>query len=168
MYIREMDPADLKERLIPFLSRDLDIPADDLRADERLTQLIPLIQERLKLLPDAAEWVDWAFKSADEIDYSDIKPLIGRKLDAAQSADVLEIGSELIAGADPFTAEELETLFRAKAEELGLKLGSFFAPFRGALTGKKVSPPLFESMEILGRDEVLTRVRNGIAVLRAQ
>lgn len=168
VYMRELDPADLKERLIPYLSRDLGIPEDELRADERLTQLIPLIQERLKLLPDAAEWVDWAFKSADEIDYSDVRPLIGRKLDAAQSADVLEVGAALIASADPFTAEVLEALFRAKAEELGLKLGSFFAPFRGAITGKKVSPPLFESMEILGRDEVLTRVRNGIAVLRAQ
>ena len=48
-----------------------------------------------------------------------------------------------------------------------IKPGSFFAPFRVAITGKTVSPPLFESMEVLGRDETIARVRNGAAALQA-
>lgn len=166
VYIREMDPGELETRLIPFLSPQLGIPEAELAADKRLTQLVPQLQERLKLLTEAGEKIDWAFMSADEIDYGDNSMLIGKKLDAAQSADALEVGAALIAAAEPFSAEVLEAAFRAKAAELDLKLGSFFAPFRGAITGKTVSPPLFESMEVLGRDEVLTRVGNAIRALR--
>ena len=74
---------------------------------------------------------------------------------------MLTIGEEIIATVEPFSAEALEAAFRAKAAELELKPGAFFSPFRGALTGKMVAPPLFESMVVLGRDETLRRVQNG-------
>ncbi|MCB0046153.1 MAG: glutamate--tRNA ligase [Caldilineaceae bacterium] len=166
VYIRDMAPAELQARLIPYLSRGLDIAESDLAQDPRLPLLVPLIQERLKTLAEAAEKVEWAFQSADEIDYSNTKALLGKKLDAAQSADVLATGYDLIENAEPFTADVLEQAFRAKTDELGLKAGSFFSPFRGALTGKMVAPPLFDSMVVLGRDETLIRVRNGEAALR--
>ncbi len=167
VYIRDMDPAELQARLLPYLSKGLGIQEDELRADPRLPLLVPLIQERLKVLTEGAEKVDWAFKTADEIDYSDTNALLGKKLDEAQSAEMLAIGEEIIASVEPFTAAALEEAFRAKAAELELKPGAFFSPFRGALTGKMVAPPLFESMVVLGRDETLTRVRNGRQALLA-
>ncbi|MEM7533473.1 MAG: glutamate--tRNA ligase [Chloroflexota bacterium] len=167
VYIREMAHADLHEAMVPYLSKQLGIDEEKLRQSEVLSELVPVIQERMKLLTDAAELVDWAFKAADEIVYDNMKLLIGRKLDAAQSADVLDTGSAMMAELPEFTVEGLEVAFRAKAEELELKPGSFFAPFRGAISGKKVSPPLFESMVALGKAEVLARVKNAAAALRA-
>ena len=166
VYIRDMDPEELQERLIPFLSAELGIDAETLAADPRLPKLIPLIQERLKVLTEAGEKVDWAFKAADEITYPEPKQLIGKKLDAAGTLAVLAEGIALLETVEPFDAEALEAAFRAAAEAAGLKPGSFFAPFRVAITGKKVSPPLFESMEVLGREETLARVGNGMAALK--
>ncbi len=167
VYIRDMDPVELQARLVPFLSQGLGIPEAELADDPRLPLLVPLIQERLKVLTEAAEKVDWAFMTADEIDYSDTKALLGKKLDEAQSAEMLTIGEEIIATVEPFSGEVLEAAFRAKAVELELKPGAFFSPFRGALTGKMVAPPLFESMVVLGREETLTRVQNGRQALQA-
>lgn len=164
VYIRDMDPAELQERLAPYLADQLGLDEGALRHSEQLRKLIPLIRERIKLLTDAWDKVDWAFMQADEISYPDPTALIGKKLDAGQSLAVLRKGRELLASVD-FTAEGLETAFRAAAEEADVKVGSFFAPFRVAITGRTVSPPLFESMEVLGRDEVLARVDNAIVAL---
>lgn len=167
VYIRELDPAELQARLIPFLSRDLGIPEEVLRDDPRLAGLVPLIQERLKTLGEAAEKVDWAFQPAAAITYPDPTLLLGRKLDAAQTVTVLETGAALLRTVEPFDAHALEESFRAAADGADLKPGSFFSPFRVAITGKTVSPPLFESMVVLGRVETLARVQNAIAALQA-
>jgi len=167
VYIRDMAPEKLAERLVPYLSRDLGVDEETLRADPTVQAIAPLIRERINLLTEAAEKVDWAFVDADAITYPDPTMLIGRKLDAAQSVQVLEIGSQILENATPFDSETLEAAFRAQAAEMDVKVGSFFAPFRVAITGKKVAPPLFDSMLVLGRDEVLRRVRNAIQALRA-
>ena len=67
---------------------------------------------------------------------------------------------------EPFEAHTLEAEFRAAAEAASIPVGSFFGPFRGAITGKTVSPPLFESMVVLGQEEAVRRVENGLAALR--
>ena len=166
VYIRDMDPEEMQERLIPFLSEELGIDAETLYSDPRLVGLIPLIQERLKVLKGAGEQIDWAFKSADEIVYDNPKALIGKKLDAAQTLEVFAAGIELLESVEPFASEALEAAFRDRCVAMEMKPGSFFAPFRVAMTGKTVSPPLFESMEVLGRDETIARVRNGAAALQ--
>ena len=167
VYIREMDPADLQKHLAPFLAKQLGLDEDELLKSERLAKLIPLIQERIKVLTDAAEKVDWAFVNADQITYPDPSLLLGKKLDAAQSLAVLREGREILAGVPDFTPAELEPAFRQAADESQIKVGSYLGPFRVAITGKTVAPPLFESMEVLGRDETLTRVDNAIRALEA-
>lgn len=167
IYIRDMELEELQERLIPFLSEELGIDEETLSVDPRLAGLVPLIQERLKVLKGAGEQIDWAFKSADEITYPEPKQLIGKKLDAAGTLAVFEQGITVLETVEPFNAESLEAAFRQAAVDAELKPGSFFAPFRVAMTGKKVSPPLFESMEVLGREETIVRVRNGAAALQA-
>lgn len=164
LYIREMDPAELQQRLAPYLAKQLNMDEETLRTSERLRKLIPLIQERIKTLTDAWDKVDWAFAPADAITYPNPTLLIGRGLDAERSLAILRQGRDLLAQVE-FTPEALEAAFRAAAEEAGVKVGSFFAPFRVAITGRTVSPPLFESMEVLGREEVLARVDNAIAAL---
>ena len=136
----------------------MDFRRPKLAADRKLDVLIPVVQERIKRLDEAAEWVDWAFKTADEIEYAEPKLLIGRKLDAAKSNEVLGAASDLLKVLDPFSSENIQQAFRAGADALNVKAGAFFGPVRGAISGKKVSPPLFESIEALGRDETLRRV----------
>ncbi len=138
----------------------------ELAASDKLDKLVPIIQERLVTLKDAIDWVDWAFVDADAITYPDTSQLLGKKLDAAQSVAVLQAGAEVLAQVEPFSAEAIHEAFRVKSEEMGVKAGSFFGPFRVAVTGKKVSPPLFESMDVLGRQEVLRRVENATRALQ--
>ncbi len=168
VYIRQMDPTDLKRRLLPFLSRQLGIPEESLAADPRLDRLVPLIQERIKRLDEAAPWLDWAFVDADALPYESPNVLLGRKLSPEQSLAVLRRGHEILQRVEPFQADAIQAAFRAAAQEMGVKAGSFFGPFRGALTGKRVSPPLFESMEALGREQVLRRVERAIRLLEAE
>jgi len=71
---------------------------------------------------------------------------------------MLQAGASLLESIEPFAAESIQRAFRKRADELEVKAGSFFGPIRGAISGKKVSPPLFESIEALGRDETLRRI----------
>lgn len=167
VYIRDMDPEELQQRLVPYLAKELDLDEATLANSERLAKLVPLIQERIKLLTDAADKVDWAFVAADEITYSDPELLLGKKLDTAQSVEVLRQGRDILMSVPEFTAEELEAAFRLAATDMQIKVGSYLGPFRVAVTGKTVSPPLFESMEVLGRDETVTRVTNALHALQA-
>ncbi|MBW7885295.1 MAG: glutamate--tRNA ligase [Caldilineaceae bacterium] len=166
VYIRQMAPAELRQQLVPYLAPALGMPEETLAADPRLEQLIPLIQERMKYLTDATTLVDWAFARAEAITYPDPAALVGKKLTPAQSVEVLETGTALIRELEPFDEPSLEAAFRARAEAMGIKVGSFFAPFRVAITGKTVSPPLFESMVVLGREETLRRLANATETLR--
>lgn len=165
VYIRAMQPAELKPYLLPFVAAELGMDEAALAADERLDHLIPLIQERIKYLTDAAHMIDWAF--AAEITYPDPTQLIGKKLTAAESVGVLAAGIDLLRTVEPFAVHPLEEAFRARADAAGIKVGSFFAPFRVAITGKTVSPPLFESMVVLGRAETVRRVENARNTLAA-
>ena len=90
LYIRALTPAALKSALLPFLSRQLGVSESELDADGKLDVLIPVIQERIKRLDEAADWVDWAYVKSEAISYADPKLLIGRKLDASQSAEIHE------------------------------------------------------------------------------
>ena len=164
-YIRQLTPAALKEQLIPILSKELSIAESTLETDSRLDILIPQIQERLKRLDEAVGWIDWAYKSADEIIYDNPSLLVGRKLDAAQSIAVLEDGAAVLSTIEPFLPDNIQAAFRERAAALGVSAGGYFGPFRAAISGKKVSPPLFESMQALGRDEVLRRVARGMEEL---
>jgi glutamyl-tRNA synthetase len=162
-----MDVTALKDAVAPFIAADLGLDVEQLRQDPRLLALTPLIQERIKLLTEATALIDWAFLPAEQITYPDPTQLIGKKLTAAQSIEVLEVARELIATVEPFEAATLEAAFRSRAEAMNIKLGSFLTPVRVAVTGKAVSPPLFESIQVIGREETLKRLRNAIQALTA-
>lgn len=167
VYIRQMAPAALQEALVPFLAPALGMSEAELQHDPRLAELAPLIQERIKLLTDAAAMVDWAFLPAAAISYPDPVQLIGKKLSAAESVEVLAASAAIVVRIEPFEMAALEAAFRSQAEAMAIKVGSFLAPVRVAITGRSVSPPLFESMHVLGRQEVLARIDRAEQALRA-
>jgi glutamyl-tRNA synthetase len=168
IYMRNLDPADLHRRLAPYLAKQLGLDETALLHSERLSQLIPLLQERIKLLTEAAQYVDWAFKAADELVYSDLTMFTAkRKLTFSQAAELLQRGRELINSLDEFSTPQLEAAFRQFAEKEGIKIGPLLTPFRVALAAKEVAPPLFESMVVLGREETLQRLQNASKLLQA-
>jgi glutamyl-tRNA synthetase len=162
-YIRALELTDLGDRLLPFLSEDLDISIEQLRHHPALPVLVPLIQERITTLRDAAELVDFVF--TDEISYDPVL-LIAKGLNAEQSLAALQAARRLI-GALPFSEEALDMPLRGLAAHLGLKPGQLFGILRVAITGKTVAPPLFGSMVAVGRERTLARCAKAETLLQA-
>ncbi len=161
-YIRGLDAEDLAERLLPFLTGPLGQPVETLWRDPALPVLVPLIQERLKTLDEAAPLIDFAF--VEELDY-DPQMLVAKGLTPAQSLAALVAASALLADL-PFTEEGMDAPLRGLADQLGIKVGQLFGILRVATTGKNVAPPLFGSMIALGRQKTLARCARGEELLR--
>jgi glutamyl-tRNA synthetase len=157
VYIRQSEVDDLAARLMPVY-REAGLDADL----ETVRRIVPLIQPRIKTLRDAVPWSEFFF-SAEIIPEREL--LIGKKMDAASSLAALRRVRPLVAGLDPFTPEALEQPLRDLAAELDVKAGSLFGILRGAVTGQKVSPPLFESMAIMGRERVCAQIDKGLEIL---
>jgi glutamyl-tRNA synthetase len=133
--------------------------------DARLLRIVPLIRERLVTLDDCLPFAAWFFKETVEP-----KPeeLIGKNLTAAQSADIARKTYEILAGLPAITLATAEPPMRQLISDLGLSANQVFSILRAAVTGQIVSPPLFESMEIVGKEKVMERVRRAIALLEKQ
>ena len=161
-YIRESDDGELADTLLDFWSR---YPADELPPDpdrETLVRIVPLIKERLKTLSDAAERIPFFFNEAFDYEASQ---LIQRKMDEAGTSRALKAAVEIIGTVDPFDAASLEAALRSLADDLDIKVGQLLGTLRVATSGLKVSPPLFESLEILGRDRVVRDLNRAIGKL---
>ena len=153
VYIRSLADGQLALRLRPFLPAGLD--------DGILMRLAPLLRERLVRLGDATELAAFLTETDEEVAaLYDAELLVPKGRTAAETAEALAAAREVLGGvAEPdFAAGELEELSRNAAEERGWKAGDFFRPLRVAVTGRQVTPPLFGSMELLGRDRTLARI----------
>jgi len=149
-YIRQLELDDLAERLMSFLT-GADLPADL----ATVRRIVPLVQERLKKLAEVVEWTDFFFTA--ELDYEP-QLLIGKKMTPAESLAALRKARETLAALPDFGEETLERALRALVEELGLKARQLFGIIRVAATGKKVAPPLFGTLSVLGRERVVERL----------
>jgi glutamyl-tRNA synthetase len=168
IYIRDLPPDDLVERLVPFLVARLGIEESDLRKRRELRELIPLVQERLKTLADVVDWTDFFF--LNEITY-DPQLLVAKKTTAADCAVALDRTLEILESLPDFSEETMETALRGLASDLGLKARQLFGIIRVAVTGKTVAPPLFGTLRVLGRERVLsrlTRAREALHLLASQ
>jgi glutamyl-tRNA synthetase len=151
VYIRGLAGDDLTRRLLPVLERaGLDADEDTVR------RLVPLIQERVKVLSDAVELVDFFF--TDEIVYEP-RLLVGKKMGASDSLDAMRKVIQVLEEVPSFDESALEAVLRGLVDELGLKAGQLFGIVRVAVTGKTVAPPLFGTLSILDRERVLARLR---------
>ena len=151
-YVRTSDPAAIAEALIPFCERE-GLPADSEEGRRLLTQVTPLLTERMKRLTEAPPMIRFLFGRV-EPDEKAAKVLDG------QEEYLSEVAARLDA-LDDWTAAAIEDALRSLAEQRELKPKKAFQPVRAAVTGTLVSPPLFESLEIVGRDETLARLRVG-------
>lgn len=159
MHIRELSSADLAQRVRPFFE------AGGYTVDEdKLLQVAPLIQERIVSLDDALPMAGFFFKE-------DVHPapeeLVGKKMSASESARAAQSAYEILAGLPEISHETAEVPLRALAEQLDLSAGQLFGILRAAVTGQTISPPLFESMAVIGKAKVLERLRQAIATLEA-
>ena len=165
-YIRSMDAEELLDRLIPFWADAGLIPTPvPMEIMPTLRLLVPLVQERLKTLRDVLELTDFVFQ---EIPVPTVETLMPKKMTVQQSLTAIQAVQHLLCNLVQFTAEEMEAPMRALAAELELKAGQLFGIVRNAVTGKQVSPPLFGSLQAVGRERTLRRLEIAERVLRDQ
>ena len=163
-YIRLKSESELTELLLPILERDGLVPARPTAvALEKLAALIPLVRERLHVLNDISEMSRFVFSEIGDYGAAELIP---KRLDRDRTIAALRAGRELLSDFETRSNEETEELFRAKAEEMGMKLGDLLMPLRVAVTGTRVSPPLFGSLRLLGAQTALERVDRAIALLQ--
>lgn len=155
VYLRKLSPEEFLERLLPFLERDLPPEARKSLSRDYVAQIAPLIQERITLLGEAADYTLFFF--LDELSY-DPSLLLNRGLSAKDAYHALHISLEKLEALGDFSAESLEGLLRNLASELGLRTGELFGLLRVAVTGRTAAPPLFQTMAVLGRERCLRRI----------
>ncbi|MFP3974718.1 MAG: glutamate--tRNA ligase [Chloroflexota bacterium] len=156
VYIRNLNQEDLLHKIMPHMEKGLPPKVERPISREYVRQIVPLIQERIMTLAEAPEYAEFFFR--DNFDY-DTSLLVGKKMTADASLNAMRAAQERISGLDSFDHETLETTLRSLASELGLKAGQLFSPLRTACTGRTATPPLFETMEVLGKETCLRRIQ---------
>jgi glutamyl-tRNA synthetase len=156
-HIRGLAIEDLSQRLLPIVD-----DAGFNISPERMLQITPLIRERIKLLRDVLIAADFFF--VDQLAPYDPAELIPQKGDAAMALKVLKRAKEVLANVE-FKHDPLDQGLRTAAQELGIKAGQMFQPIRVAVCGRKNAPPLFETLEVLGRETTLARIEQAISRL---
>jgi glutamyl-tRNA synthetase len=157
-HIRGLAIEDLSARLLPIV-REAGFHVDG----AQMLKITPLIRERMKLLRDVLTAADFFF--GDQLPPYDSAELVPQKGDAAMAKKVLEKSREILPAIE-FKHDPLDQTLRAAAQELGIKAGQMFQPIRVAVCGRKNAPPLFETLEVLGKEKTLVRIDQAIAKLQ--
>jgi len=157
-HIRGLPIDDLSARLLPVV-RDAGLAV----SPEKMHAITPLIRERIKLLRDVLTAADFFF--VDQLPPYDPAELIPQKGDAAIALKALTRAREVLAQIE-FRHDPLDQALRAAAQELGFKAGQMFQPIRVAACGRKNAPPLFETLQVLGREITLARIDQAIEKLQ--
>lgn len=156
-HIRMLEPTEFAARLVPYLQQAglvSEPPAPD--QEEILAQAAPLIQTRMQVLSECVDMLGFLFTRDDALVVADDARTTLRD----EAAVVLDTAITALEAAPEWTTATLEsTLREAIVEGMGVKPKFAFGPLRVGITGRRISPPLFESMEILGRDSSLSRLR---------
>ncbi len=143
VHLRQLPPGEYGDRLVRFLrEQGLDWP------EERVRASVPLVQEKIERLGQYSDYAGFLFE---------------RPAPQAADAEILRETIPVLQSLEPFTAETIDTALRGLAERLGQKPRQAFQPIRFAVTGSTVSPGLFESIELLGREETLERLSAALA-----
>jgi len=157
LHIRHLSQVDLAHRLAPFITN-----AGYQLDEDKLYRAIPIIRERLVTLDDVIPVAGFLFKE-------DVTPdpsrLVAARLTPAESANIARKAYQILASLPQISKDLAEPSIRNFAEESGLKAGQVLGLLREAVTGQRDSPPLFESMEIIGKSKVLERLKAAVEVL---
>lgn len=162
-YIRRLSAGRLRELLEPFLQKDGLVSTPPEEPEIRILEGLPaLVRERLTVLSDVTALAAFLFR---EPPVPSPEELVPKRLDRGKTVEILHRSLEQLEGFDARGNQETEEGFRSLAEGLEVKLGDLLMPLRVAVTGSRVSPPLFESMRLLGESKVRERVRRALALL---
>lgn len=159
VHIRRLTIEDLAARIKPFFTK-AGLNADD----ETLLKIAPIIQERMVTLDESVDLAGFFFR--DEVNPT-VENLLQKGLDAAKCAEIADRSYDVLAALPEINPTIGEPEMRELVTEMGLKPAQVFGVMRVAVTGQRVSPPLFESMEILGKETVLARIKNAATMLHA-
>ena len=158
-HIRALPAQELSALLLPF-ARAAGFDLDAAKMDA----ITPLIRERIRTLGEVKTAAD--FFCVEELPPYDTNELIPQKGDARMALAVLEKAHEILKTAD-FSHDGLDAALRGAAAELKVKTGQMFQPIRVAVCGRKVAPPLFETLVVLGRETCLHRIERALELLPA-
>ena len=164
--IRALDPEELARRLVPFLDgtygeRLIATPPSDAEM-AMLRGLVPIIQERMQRLDEVQGYAPAFFADEIELDPAAVKKVLRK----ATAPAALEAARTALAALDDWDADAIEGALRPLADELEIGFGKVAQPIRVAVSGTSVSPPLFESLELIDKDVVLARIDAAIPVAR--
>jgi glutamyl-tRNA synthetase len=155
-YVRQLSDPAFADHCQPFLDK-AGIPADR----TTLLKIVPIIKERLISFEEVVEMVGFFFHAVQPSP-ADLLP---KGLDALTTRTILQKTIQTLQACADFTATTTHPVMEALAQTLNLSVGQTFTPLRVAISGQKVSPPLFESMEILGQEVVLQRLAHALNLL---
>jgi glutamyl-tRNA synthetase len=162
MYLRQLSAADFATRALPFLDKGLPPEAPRPLDIAYLARVLPLVQERAKRLDELAELT--AFFFGDQLEY-DAKLLTSKTLDAAGAKKALNAALGKLEAFSPWQEAGMEDVLRPLAVELGLSNRDFFGALRVAVTGRTASPPLTQTMAVLGKEKCLARIKAAVGKL---
>lgn len=163
-WIRSLAPAELAKRLVPYLVKDGVLSGEPTSDQlEVLAGAVPLVQERMETLKQGVGMLGFLFADEPGSPAFQVDPVEAEKVLTPEVQPVLVEALNALSALDAWTTESIEEALRsALIERLELKPKVAFGPVRVAVTGRRVSPPLFESLEILGRDRSLARINAAI------
>jgi glutamyl-tRNA synthetase len=155
-HLRTLALSDFTERLIPYLQKAavLSTPATPAEL-EILTKAAPLIQERIQVLSESVGMLSFLFVDSSKIEIQEdaLKGL------PENAKEIVKASIATLTAVDDFSTEKIQALLnKVLIEDMGEKPKNAFGPLRTAISGRRVSPPLFESMEILGKAQTLARL----------
>ena len=156
LYIREATP----EAMIAQWRKSI-------LTDEALLRVAPLVHERVNKLEDVLEYTSFFFTGDITYDDAATKDLVPKKLNANQVVEAREHVLEAVDAMATWAAANLEATLRALCEAKGYKTKEIFMPVRVAVTGRRATPPLFDTLEVLGKERCRRRLRGAIAHLKA-
>lgn len=158
-HMHRLDTEDMTRRALPYLKRDGVLTDPVSPADQQLLELaMPFVAERVNKLTEVGDLLRFLFTPEQDfaVDPADKEKVI----DTEDGQAVVQAAYDALLRAQPWSAARInDALQEALVEELGLKPRVAFAPVRVAVTGKRISPPLFESLELLGRERSLARLQ---------
>lgn len=153
-YIQSVDVTYLASLLKPILEK-----AGYTVEDDRLLKVVPILQVRIKSLNDVIDMAGFFFDDWDNFVAPSEDILIQKKMDAEKTQLVLQRSIPILEGLDDFSHDSQYNALKEFAKDIGLKNGQVFGTLRATVTGQTVSPPTFETMEILGKTESIRRIQ---------
>ncbi|MGY2704282.1 glutamate--tRNA ligase [Nocardioides sp. HB32] len=161
-HMRLLSVEEMTDRVLPFLKAGgvVSDPVDDADA-QLLEQAMPLVAERINKLTEAVDMLGFLFVA--DADFA-VDPADAEKLLDDDGKAVVRASYDVLSGLSAWSTAAIQEALQARlVDELGLKPRNAFGPVRVAVTGRRVSPPLFESMELLGRERSLGRLQSALS-----